>query len=110
MANIAAVRKMFEADGLKVLIDDGEVLIMARNPILHTMEEIEDEIKRLREDPHTRLYHNYMSAVNAKRRYMNQLRYENRKGRELAARGYTLENINDRLSDDEIALLNEMED
>ena len=83
---------------------------MPRNISLHTLEEIEDEIKRLREDPHTRLYHNYMSAVNAKRRYMNQLRYENRKGRELAARGYTLENIHDRLSDEEIALLNEMEE
>ena len=83
---------------------------MARNTSLHTMEEIEDEIKRLREDPHTKLFHNYMSAVNAKRRYMNQLRYENRKGRELAARGYTLENIQDRLSEDEIALLNEMEE
>ena len=83
---------------------------MARNTSLHTMEEIEDEIKRLREDPHTRLYHKYQSVVNAKRRYMNQLRYENRKGRELAARGYTLENIQDRLSEDEIALLNEMEE
>ena len=82
---------------------------MPRNTSLHTMEEIEDEIKRLREDSHTRLYHNYMSAVNAKRRYMNQLRYENRKGRELAAKGYTLENIQDRLSEEELELLAEME-
>lgn len=82
---------------------------MPRNTSLHTLEEIEDEIKRLREDPHTRLYHNYLSAVNAKRRYMNQLRYENRKGRELAARGYTLENIQDRLSEEELEILSEME-
>ena len=82
---------------------------MPRNTSLHTMEEIEDEIKRLREDPHTRLYHNYMSAVNAQRRYMNQLRYENRKGRELAAKGYTLGNIQDRLSEEELELLAEME-
>ncbi|MBR4929730.1 MAG: hypothetical protein IKZ00_02905 [Bacteroidaceae bacterium] len=82
---------------------------MARNPSI-PLEELDNEIKRLRDDPHTRLYHKYQSIVNAKRRYMNQLRYENRKGQELAAKGYTLENIEEKLSEEEIALLYEMED
>lgn len=82
---------------------------MPRSTSIHTLEEIEQEIKRLQESPHTKLYHKYMRLMNKRRTYMNQLRYEERKGKELAESGLTMENIEDRLSEDELKLLEEME-
>lgn len=83
---------------------------MARSANLHTIEEIEQEITRLRESEHVRLYEKHTRLLNRRRTYMNQLRWEERKGRELAAQGYTLANVEDRLSEEEIELLNEMEE
>ena len=72
---------------------------MARSKSLRTLEEIEDEIKRLRESEHVRLYEKHMRLMNKRRAYMNQLRYEERKGKELEASGFTLDNIEDMLSE-----------
>lgn len=83
---------------------------MARSANLHTMEEIEQEIKRLRESEHVRLYEKHARLMNRRRTYMNQLRWEERKGRELAESGLTLENIEEKLSEEELALLDEMEE
>lgn len=83
---------------------------MARSANLHTMEEIEQEIKRLRESEHVRLYEKHARLMNRRRKYMNQLRWKERKGRELAESGLTLDNIEDMLSEEELALLDEMEE
>lgn len=83
---------------------------MARSANLHTMEEIEREIERLRQSEHVRLYEKHTRLMNRRRTYMNQLRWEERKGKELAESGLTLENIEEKLSEEEIALLDEMEE
>lgn len=83
---------------------------MARNVNLHTMEEIEREIERLRQSEHVRLYEKHTRLMNRRRAYMNQLRWEERKGKELAESGLTLENIEEKLSEEELALLDEMEE
>lgn len=72
---------------------------MARSVSLHTMEEIEEEITRLRESEYVRLYEKYTRLMNRRRAYMNTLRFEERKGKELAATGLTMENIEDRLAE-----------
>lgn len=72
---------------------------MPRSVSLHTMEEIDEEINRLRESEHVRLYEKYVRLMNRRRAYMNTLRYEERKGKELAATGLTMENIEDRLAE-----------
>jgi len=72
---------------------------MARSKSLRTLEEIEDEIKRLRESEHVRLYEKHTRLMNKRRAYMNQLRYEERKGKELEASGFTLDNIEELLSE-----------
>lgn len=72
---------------------------MARSESLHTMEEIDEEIARLRQSEHVRLYEKYTRLMNRRRAYMNTLRFEERKGKELAATGLTMENIEDRLAE-----------
>lgn len=72
---------------------------MARSTSIHTLEEIEMEIERLRKSEHVRLYKKHVRLMNKRRTYMNQLRWEERKGRELAASGLTLENIEDQLAE-----------
>jgi len=72
---------------------------MPRSTSLRTMEEIEQEIRRLRESEHVRLYEKHMRLMNKRRTYMNQLRWEERKGKELAASGLTLDNIEDMLAE-----------
>jgi hypothetical protein len=72
---------------------------MARSKSLRTLEEIEDEIKRLRESDHVRLYEKHVRLMNKRRTYMNQLRWEERKGKELEASGFTLDNIEEMLSE-----------
>ena len=83
---------------------------MARSANLHTMEEIEQEIERLRKSEHVRLYEKHTRLMNRRRMYMNQLRWEERKGRELAESGLTLDNIEEKLSEEELELLDEMEE
>ncbi len=72
---------------------------MARSKSLRTLEEIEQEIKRLRESDHVRLYEKHTRLMNKRRTYMNQLRWEERKGKELEASGFTLDNIEEMLSE-----------
>lgn len=83
---------------------------MSRSTTMKTMEEIEQEIDRLKDSEFVRLYQKHNRLLNRRRTYMNQLRWEERKGRELAAKGFTLENIEEKLSEEEIDLLYEMED
>jgi len=72
---------------------------MARSKSLRTLDEIEEEIKRLRESDHVRLYEKHVRLMNKRRTYMNQLRWEERKGKELAESGLTLDNIEEMLSE-----------
>lgn len=72
---------------------------MARSASLHTLEEIEQEIQRLRESEHVKLYEKHTRLMNKRRIYMNQLRWEERKGKELAATGLTLDNIEEMLDE-----------
>ena len=83
---------------------------MSRNVVLHTMEEIEQEIERLQKSEHVRLYKKHVRLMNKRRAYMNQLRWEERKGKELAANGLTLENVEDRLSEQEFGQLYDTEE
>ena len=80
---------------------------MARSKSLRTLEEIEEEIKRLRESEHVRLYEKHTRLLNKRRIYMNQLRWEERKGKELAASGLTLDNIEDMLAEMDEASMEE---
>jgi hypothetical protein len=70
---------------------------MARSKSRSTLEEIEKEIGRLKKSEYTKLYHKYLRLLNKRRTYMNHLRYEERKGMELAANGFTLDNIEEML-------------
>lgn len=83
---------------------------MPRSANLHTMEEIEQEIERLRKSEYVRLHEKHTRLLNRRRKYMNQLRWEERRGKELAESGLTLENIEEKLSEEELALLDEMEE
>lgn len=80
---------------------------MARSKSLRTLEEIEEEIKRLRESDHVRLYKKHTRLLNKRRTYMNQLRWEERKGKELAESGLTLDNIEDMLAEMDEASMEE---
>jgi len=80
---------------------------VARSKSLRTLEEIEEEIKRLRESEHVRLYEKHTRLLNKRRIYMNQLRWEERKGKELAASGLTLDNIEDMLAEMDEASMEE---
>lgn len=82
---------------------------MARSASIHTMEEIEQEIARLRNSDHVKLYEKHVRLLNKRRAYMNQLRWEERKGKELAASGLTLDNIEDKLAELDEAM-EEMDD
>lgn len=46
-----------------------------------------------------RLYEKHVRLMNKRRTYMNQLRWEERKGKELEASGFTLDNIEELLSE-----------
>lgn len=83
---------------------------MARSTSLRTIEEIEQEIKRLRESEHVRLYEKHTRLMNKRRIYMNQLRWEERKGKELAASGLTLDNIEEMLDEMDETAMDEMEE
>lgn len=60
---------------------------------------LEAEIARLREDEHVKLAKRYNYARNRRKQYLYQLRYYQKKGRELAALGVTMDNLDKMLCD-----------
>lgn len=60
---------------------------------------LEAEIARLREDEHVKLAKRYDYARNRRKQYLYQLRWYQKKGRELAALGVTMGNLNEMLCD-----------
>lgn len=60
---------------------------------------LEAEIARLREDEHVKLAKRYKYARNRRKQYLYQLRYYQKKGRELAALGVTMDNLDEMLCD-----------
>lgn len=58
---------------------------------------LETEIARLREDEHVKLAKRYDYARNRRKQYLYQLRWYQKKGRELAALGVTMDNLNEML-------------
>ena len=64
---------------------------------------IEAEIANLRADEYVRLANRYEYARNRRKHYLYQLRYYQKKGRELAALGVTMENIDEMLCSSEEA-------
>lgn len=58
---------------------------------------LEAEIARLREDEHVKLAKRYDYARNRRKQYLHQLRYYQKKRRELAALGVTMDNLNEML-------------
>lgn len=68
---------------------------------LMTDEEVEREIARLNASADVRLAKMEMRIKNKRRQYMYQLRNLERKGRELASQGLTVDNIEEALSEEE---------
>ena len=64
---------------------------------------IEAEIANLRADEYVRLANRYEYARTRRKHYLYQLRYYQKKGRELAALGVTMENIDEMLCSSEEA-------
>lgn len=64
---------------------------------------LEAEIARLREDEHVKLAKRYNYARNRRKQYLYQLRYYQKKGRELAALGVTMDNLDEMLCSSEEA-------
>lgn len=60
---------------------------------------IEAEIAHLRADEYVRLAKRYEYARNRRKQYLYQLRWYQKKGRELAALGVTMDNLNEMLCD-----------
>ena len=60
---------------------------------------LETEIARLREDEHVKLARRYEYARTRRKQYLYQLRWYQRKGRELAALGVTMDNLDEMLCD-----------
>lgn len=60
---------------------------------------LEAEIARLREDEHVKLAKRYKYARTRRKQYLYQLRYYQKKGRELAALGVTMDNLDEMLCD-----------
>ena len=65
-----------------------------------TDEQIEQEITRLKESELVKLAKKEMQIKQRRKKYMWDLRYYERRGRQLAAEGYTLENIAERMLGD----------
>ena len=59
----------------------------------------EAEIAHLRADEYVRLAKRYDRARNRRKQYLYQLRYYQKKGRELAALGVTMDNLDEMLCD-----------
>ena len=64
---------------------------------------IEAEIAHLRADEYVRLANRYEYARTRRKHYLYQLRYYQKKGRELAALGVTMENLDEMLCSSEEA-------
>ena len=64
---------------------------------------IKAEIANLRADEYVRLANRYEYARTRRKHYLYQLRYYQKKGRELAALGVTMENIDEMLCSSEEA-------
>lgn len=64
---------------------------------------LEAEIARLREDEHVKLAKRYDYARNRRKQYLYQLRWYQKKGRELAALGVTMDNLDEMLCSSEEA-------
>lgn len=60
---------------------------------------LETEIAHLRADEYVRLAKRYNYARNRRKQYLYQLRYYQKKGRELAALGVTMDNLDEMLCD-----------
>lgn len=65
-----------------------------------TDEQVEQEIYRLQESEFVKLARKELRIKERRRQAMYQLRYYERRGRQLAAEGYTLENIAERMLGD----------
>ncbi len=83
---------------------------MARSASLHTMEEIEQEIERLRNSEFVKLARKEQRLRYKRRQTLYQLRNLDKRGRELAESGLTLETMEEQLSEDELTMLDETED
>lgn len=60
---------------------------------------VEAEIAHLRADEYVLLAKRYERARNRRKQYLYQLRYYQKKGRELAALGVTMDNLDEMLCD-----------
>ena len=65
-----------------------------------TDEQVEQEIARLRESDLVKLAKKELRVKLRRRQYMYSLRTYERRGRQLAAEGYTMENITERMLGD----------
>ena len=65
-----------------------------------TDEQVEQEIYRLQESELVKLARKELRIKERRRQHMYQLRYYERRGRQLAAEGYTLDNIAERMLGD----------
>ena len=63
--------------------------------------EVEEEIERLKKDEYVKLAQAEQRLRYRRRQYMYQLRNFEKKGKELAASGYTMENIRELMSETE---------
>lgn len=68
---------------------DGKEISMASKVL--TDEQVEQEIARLQQSPHVKLYNQERRLRNRRRMYLYQLRQEEKKGKELEAAGITPE-------------------
>lgn len=64
-----------------------------------TDDQVEEEISRLQESPYVKLARKERRLREKRRMYLYGLRQEEKKGRELAASGYTMENLNQMIRD-----------
>ena len=65
-----------------------------------TDDQVEAEITRLRDSDDVKLAQRYEAVRNARRQYLYRLRGQEKVGKELAAAGYTLENVTDMLREE----------
>ena len=76
---------------------------MARATISDQM--VEEEIARLQDSPYVKLANKERRVRERRRMYLYHLRQVEKKGRELAASGYTMDNLEDMLRDFEEEIL-----
>lgn len=67
-----------------------------------TDQQVEHEIARLQESPYVKLARKERRLREKRRMYLYGLRQEEKKGRELAASGYTMENLEQMIQDSEV--------